>query len=305
MGTLYEDPNDPGTYLIQSTPSTPSDPGGGYDPTRPTDLRPTKLTWGTLGERFYEAGTDRGVLYVDGVGYAWNGLVSVNQTPSGGEPEPYYLDGIPYVMAASPEEFKGSIEAYTYPKAFEACDGSEEIAQGLYISQQNRKPFGFSYRTLVGNDIDELDHGYKVHIVYEAMASPSNRNHGTLGDNTDPTTFSWNIITKPVKFEDPAFGIKYGAHLTLDSREVYPWAMAAVEDVLYGTEDTEPRLPTPQEIVALFADNALLKITDNGDGTWTAEGPDSIISMIDANTFQIDWPSAVYLDENTYNVSSL
>jgi hypothetical protein len=265
----------------------------------------TKLTWGNLGERFYEAGTDRGVLYIDGVGYAWNGLVSVDQSPSGGDPESFYLDGIPYVMASAPEEFKGSIEAYTYPSAFAACDGSEEIAQGLYISQQARKPFGFSYRTLVGNDVDELDHAYKIHIVYEAMAGPAKQRHTTLGDKTDPSTFTWDIVTRALKFEDPAFGIKYGAHLTLDSREVYPWAMQAVEEVLYGNDENDPRLPSPSELLALFVDNALLKIFDNGDGTWTAEGPDSIISMLDSTTFQIDWPSAVMIDDVSYKLSSL
>jgi hypothetical protein len=265
----------------------------------------TRLTWDATGERFYEAGVNQGVLYVDGVGYAWNGLISVDQAPSGGEPVQYYLDGVPYISASAPEEFKGSIEAYTYPQAFMACDGSQEIAQGLYIGQQNRLPFGLAYKTLIGNDIAELDHGYKIHIIYEAMAAPSNSKYKTIGDNTDPATFAWNIVTRPLKFEDPAFGIKYGAHLTLDSREVYPWAMAAVEDVLYGTVDTAPRLPTPQELIELFVDNALLQIIDNGDGTWTATGPDSIISMVNANEFQIDWPSAIMIDDESYHVSSL
>lgn len=239
----------------------------------------TQLTWGATGERFFEAGTDQGVLYLDDTGYAWNGLISVNQAPTGGEPTSYYLDGVSYITASAPEEFKGSIEAYTYPAAFMACDGSEEIAQGLYISQQNRKPFGLSYRTLVGNDLDELEHAYKLHIIYNVMVSPTNRAYSSIGEKTDPTTFQWGITTRPVKFDDPAFGVKYGAHLTLDSREVYPWAMAAIEAVLYGTEDTDPRLPTPDELIALFVDNALLQIFDNGDGTWTAEGPDSIITQ--------------------------
>jgi hypothetical protein len=265
----------------------------------------TKLSWGALGERFYEAGTDKGVLYVDGIGHAWNGLISVDQSPSGGEPEMYYLDGIPYVAETSPEEFKGSIEAYTYPQAFMACDGSQELAQGLYISQQDRKSFGLSYRTLVGNDIDELEHAYKIHIIYQALASPAQQKHATLGDRTDPTSFTWGIRTRPVKFEDDAFGVKYGAHITLDSREVYPWAMAAVEDVLYGTDTTAPRLPTPQELLKLFIDNALLKVIDNGDGTFTVTGPDEAISMLNANTFQINWPSAIMLDEDTYTISSL
>jgi hypothetical protein len=265
----------------------------------------TKLTWGATGERFYEAGTDQGVLYIDGTGYAWNGLVSVKQSPDGGDPESYYVDGIPYITASSPEEFKGTIEAYTYPNAFMVCDGSQEIAQGMYIAQQERKPFGLSYRTLVGNDIDELDHGFKIHIIYNCMATPTQKAYTTIGESSDPETFSWGLVTRPVKFEDAAFGVKYGAHITLDSREVYPWAMEAVLNVLYGTDTESPRLPTPAELLNLFIDNALLKITDNGDGTWTAEGPDSIISALNADEFKIDWPSVVVLDEDTIQISSL
>ena len=264
----------------------------------------TKVAWDQTGERFYEAGTDRGVLHVDDVGHPWNGLVSVEQSPSGGDPEIYYQDGLPYVAASNAEEFKGTIEAYTYPNAFAACDGSQELAQGLYIGQQDRKSFGLSYRTLVGNDVQELEHAYKLHIVYNCMASPTNRAYKTLEDSTNPDTFKWSISTRPVMFEDVAFGIKYGAHVTLDSREVYPWAMAAVEDVLYGTDETEPHLPTPQELLDLFVDNALLKITDNGDGTWTAEGPDSIISILDDGRFTINWDSAIIIDEDHYTLNS-
>ncbi|QGZ17227.1 major tail protein [Arthrobacter phage Giantsbane] len=264
----------------------------------------TKLTWDVVGERFYEAGTDRGVLYLDGVGHVWDGLVAVEQSPSGGEPETYYQDGLPYISVSSVEEFKGSIEAYTYPNAFAACDGSEEIAQGLYIGQQDRKEFGLSYRTLVGNDVEELEHGYKLHIIYQCMASPTNRSYSTLGDSTDASTFNWAITTRPVKFEDEVFGVRYGAHLTLDSREVYPWAMAAVEAVLYGTDEAEPRLPTPAELLTLFIDNAILKITDNGDGTWTADAPDSILTMLTDEIFQINWTSANMIDEDTYTVST-
>ncbi|ASR83317.1 major tail protein [Arthrobacter phage Caterpillar] len=265
----------------------------------------TKLIWGSAGKRFYEAGTDRGVLYLDGTGVAWDGLISVDESPSGGESEKYYYDGVPYISSSSMEEFKASLEAYTWPVEFSQCDGSEEIAQGLYISQQSRKEFGLSYRTLIGNDLDELEHGYKIHILYHAMAEPSSRTYSTMGDDTDPTTFKWNISTRPIKFEDPAFGIRYGAHLVLDSREVYPWAMAAVEEVLYGTDTTAPRLPTPRELLDLFIDNALLKITDNGDGTWSAEGPDSIIQMLGDDMFTIDWPSVIPLDEDTVQISSL
>ena len=265
----------------------------------------TKLTWDAVGERFYEAGTDRGVLYVDGIGHPWNGLVSVDESPSGGEVEHYYQDGVPYVSETKTEEFKAKIEAYTYPNAFILCDGSFEMAQGVYVGQQERKPFGLTYRTLIGNDLEEQDHGYKLHIIYEAFAQPASKSYSTLGERSDASTFSWGISTRPVKFEDAAFGLKYGAHIVLDSREVYPWAMAALEEVLYGTADAEPRLPTPRELLDIFIDNALLKITDNGNGTWTAEGPDSIITMLATDLFQIDWPSAVMLDENTYQISSL
>ncbi|UGL63248.1 major tail protein [Arthrobacter phage Tokki] len=264
----------------------------------------TKLAWDVVGERFFEAGADRGVLYLDDVGHPWNGLVAVEQSPSGGEPETYYQDGLPYISVSAAEEFKGSIEAYTYPNAFAVCDGSSEIAQGMYLSQQDRKSFGLSYRTLIGNDLQELEYGYKLHIIYNCMASPSNRSYSTLGDSDNVETFNWSISTRPVKFEDAAFGIKYGAHVVLDSREVYPWAMEAVEAVLYGTDETEARLPTPQELLDLFVDNALLKITDNGDGTWTADAPDSIISMLSDEIFQINWTSAVMLDEDTYTISS-
>lgn len=251
----------------------------------------TKLTWDAVGERFYEAGTDQGVLYLDGTGYAWNGLVSVKQSPDGGSPELYYLDGVPYLMASGKEEFKGTIEAYTYPNAFMACDGSQEIAQGMYIAQQDRKTFGLSYRTLIGNDVNELDHGFKIHIIYNCMATPTQKSYGTIGSSTDPETFSWGLVTRPEKFDDAAFGVKYGAHIILDSREVYPWAMDAVLKVLHGSEDQEPRLPTPRELLDLFIDNALLKILDNGDGSWTADGPASIITEVARTTsasFTID-----------------
>jgi hypothetical protein len=265
----------------------------------------TKLIWGSAGKRFYEAGTDRGVLYLDGTGVAWDGLISVDESPSGGESEKYYYDGVPYISASSPEEYKATLEAYTYPTEFARCDGSEEIAQGLYISQQARKEFGLSYRTLIGNDLDELEHGYKLHLVYHAMSGPSQRSYSSLGEDVDLATFQWNITTRAVKFEDPAFGVRYGAHLVLDSREVYPWAMAAVEEVLYGNDTTAPRLPTPRELLDLFIDNALLKITDNGDGTWSAEGPDSILQILVNDQFTIDWPSVITLDEDRVQISSL
>lgn len=234
----------------------------------------TKLKWGTVGDRFYETGTDRGVLYLDGLGVAWNGLVSVQESPSGGEAKESYIDGVKYANRSAPEDFSATIEAYTYPTEFEACDGFLSMANGLQVTQQARKPFGLAYRTKVGNDLDGLDHAYKIHLIYNALATPSNRQYKSLSDSPEAITFSWKISTKPVKFDDPYFGMTYGAHVVIDSRVVYPWALEALEAFLYGSDTKPPRFPTPDELLRLFVDNALLKVMDNGDGTWTATGPD-------------------------------
>jgi hypothetical protein len=264
-----------------------------------------ELIWGNPGERYFEAGVDRGVLYLPGEeGVAWNGLISVSESPSGGEAEPYYLDGVKYANRASTEEFAASIEAYTYPDEFAVCDGTASLEQetrGLFATQQKRKPFGLSYRTRVGNDGDSTDHAYKIHIVYNAMANPSERNYQTLSDEAEAMPFSWDITATPM----PIPGLYYSAHLMVDSRNAYPWAIAAIEKVLYGSEDTPPTLPTPQELIDLFVENALLKITDNGDGTWTADGPSEILTMLSATEFQISWPSANYIDSSSYTISSL
>jgi hypothetical protein len=264
----------------------------------------TQLAWDNVGERYFEAGVDRGVLYPPiGDGVPWNGLISVDESPSGGDITPYFIDGIKYINRSAAEEFEATIEAYTYPEEFAQCDGSAELyqSQGLFATQQKRRPFGLSYRTLIGNDVNAEEHAYKLHIIYNALAEPSKRTYQTTGEDTEPTTFSWDISTTIV----PVPGVENSAHLVIDTRQAWPWAVAAVEAVLYGTEDTPPRLPTPQELVDLFVENAFLKITDNGDGTWTAEGPDEAISMLNATEFQISWPSAVYLDTTTYEISSL
>lgn len=254
----------------------------------------TKLIWGTVGERFYETGVDRGVLYLDGVsGVPWNGLISVSEAPSGGAATPYYLDGIKYANSSSMEEYAATLEAYAYPDEFGLCDGTEYMANGLFITQQRRKSFGLAYRTRVGNDIDSTDHGYKLHIVYNAQADPSAKSYTTTSDDPGAATFSWAISTRPIKFSDPSFGVKYGSHLVLDSRVIYPWAMLAIENVLYGDAENEPRLPTPQEILTIFVENALLQILDNGDGTWTATGPDQAIVLVSTT-------EAFVLDSSAY-----
>lgn len=265
----------------------------------------TTLSWGDYGKRYFEAGVERGVLYIDGLdGVAWDGLIAVNESPSGGDAKPYYIDGVKYLNNSSKEEYEATIEAYTYPEEFAACEGIVAIdneSKGLFATQQKRKSFGFSYRTQIGNDDKDLDFGYKLHIVYNALASPSDRSNQTVTEDVELSTFSWNITTKP----RPVQGASYSSHIVMDTRTTWPWVVEAVENLLYGTEDTPPTLPSPEELIALFKDNALLKITDNGDGTWTAEGPDEAIQMISASEFQISWPSATYIDEDSYTISSL
>lgn len=304
MDTWLEDPNDPGTYIFRNIYLSEGQVHSGYVP--PYDPPPTTLNWGTVGERFYEAGVDQGVLYLEGIsGVAWSGLISISDSPSGGEAMPYYIDGIKYANRSAPEEWGATLEAYTYPEEFAICDGSSEIANGLFITRQRRKSFGLSYRTRIGNDVDGENHGYKLHIVYNAQANPTERSYASFSDNSEATTFSWTLTARPEKFQDPAFGLKYGSHLVLDSRHVYPWAMQAVEKVLYGDGDSEARLPTPQELLDLFVDNALLRVTDNGDGTWTAVGPDEAITMLSDTEFQINWPSAIPITDKSYIISSL
>lgn len=214
----------------------------------------SKLVWDLIGERLYETGVKNGVLYptdANGAyskGVAWNGLTSVSENPSGADSNPIYADDIKYLDLRSKEEFGATIEAYTYPDEFAICDGSAELTNGVMIGQQNRKPFGFCYRTAIGNDVDSDDHGYKLHIVYGATASPSSRQYQTINDNPEAITFSWEVTTTPVKVE----GKKPTATLVIDSIKVGKEGMTALEDVLYGTENADPRLPLPDEIVSII-----------------------------------------------------
>lgn len=210
----------------------------------------SRLIWGTYGERFYEAGVDRGVLYVAGLsGVAWNGLLSVAESPSGGDATPYYIDGVKYLNISSSEEYEAVLTALSHPAQFEACNGSLMIHNGLFATQQPRKSFGLSYRTLVGNDSNGIDHGYKLHLVYGALAAPSQRTNRSLGGSAEPSAFSWSITTKP-----PAVaGLKRTAHYVIDSRSTDSVILAEIEDLLYGTETEDAELPTPDELIAIFA----------------------------------------------------
>jgi hypothetical protein len=214
----------------------------------------TQLTWDNVGERHYETGVDHGVLYqldetgeyVDGV--AWNGLTTVTESPSGAESNKQYADNTVYVNLISAEEFGGTIEAFTYPDEFGQNDGSVEPAAGLAVGQQGRRPFGLVYRTLMGNDTDGQDHGYKLHLIYGAQASPSEKAYATVNDSPEAISFSWDFSTTPIT----VVGHKPTSLLTVDSTTSDEDALQELEDILFGTVDDEPRMPTPDEVIALF-----------------------------------------------------
>ena len=211
-----------------------------------------RLTWDDLGKRFYETGVKQGVLYpqVGGAypkGVAWNGLTAVTESPSGAEPTPLYADDIKYLELTSNEEFGCTIEAYTYPDEFKACNGEATLAEGVTIGQQTRVPFGFCYKTVLGNDEKKNDYGYKLHLVYGATASVSEKAFQTINDSPEAITFSWEVTTTPVAVK----GFKPTAILTIDSTTIAPEKLTALEDILYGKETVEARLPLPDEIAEL------------------------------------------------------
>lgn len=215
---------------------------------------PGPLVWDQVGDRFYETGVDHGVLYIpnaSGVydtGFAWNGLTTVTEKPSGAESNPQYADNIKYLNLLSAEDFGVTIEAFTYPEEFAQCDGSEVVEPGVKIGQQARKSFGLSYRTKIGNDIDGNDHAYNLHLVYGCLAAPSEKAYATVNDSPEPVTFSWEVTTTPA----PVTGFKPTALITIDSSTAEATALAELEALLYGAAATEPKLPTPDEVLALF-----------------------------------------------------
>ena len=217
-----------------------------------------KLLWDQSGDRTYETGTDRGVVFPMGTdggyenGVAWNGLTSVSENPSGAEPNPLYADNIKYLNLISAEEFGATIEAYTYPPEFALCDGSAEIAPGVTIGQQVRKKFGLSYRTTIGNDIRGNDYGYKIHLIYNATAQPSQKAYQTINESPDAIAFSWEISTEPIEIP----GFRPSASITIDSTKVPAAKLAELEDLLYGTAAKESSLPLPAALITLFAEAA-------------------------------------------------
>lgn len=213
----------------------------------------SKLVWDQAGQRFYETGVEKGVLYplVSGTyqkGVAWNGLTGVTESPSGAENTPLYADNIKYLNLMSNEEFGATIEAYTYPDEFMACDGSANLETGVILGQQKRTPFGLSYVTRLGNDTDGSDHGYKIHLIYGATASPSEKAYATINDSPEAITFSWEVTTTPIEVP----GFRPTACITIDSTKVDAADLKTFNDLLYGTADSEPTMPTIADLIRIF-----------------------------------------------------
>lgn len=215
-----------------------------------------RLTWDDVGKREYETGCDRGVLYKPNSegkylgGVAWNGLTACNENPEGGDATDLYANNSKYLSLIAAEKYGFTIEAYTYPDEFEECDGSKEIAPGVYAGQQTRKPFGFTFRTLLGNDTEGDEHGYKIVLAYGCKASPSSKDHATVNDSPEAATMSWDVSTTPVPAGKE--GLKPTASLTIKSTKVAADKLKALEDILYGTAEAEPRLPLPEEVITII-----------------------------------------------------
>lgn len=231
------------------------------------------LEWGTVGERFFETGVDRGVLFPKtGDGVPWNGLVSVSEAPTGGEPRPYYLDGFKYLNLASAEEFAATIDAFSAPMEFDKCDGTASIHNGLFITQQRRESFGLAYRTRIGNDVDGADHGYKINLIYNALAAPSSRANSTISDSPSPITLSWGITTAP----PPITGFRPSAHFVIDSRRTPKSVLNAIETVLYGSTSANSRLPTVDEMINMFDQYVMVKAQMVESGVYSIYEVDQI-----------------------------
>ena len=243
-----------------------------------------RLVWGDILDQKFTTGVDRGVLYPkDGPGVLWDGIVSITETNTGFTTKSYFVDGEKYIQEGSGDEFSASVVAYTYP---------EELDSNL------DKEFGMSYRIFSESSVSS---SYKIHLVYGITADFGEMVHASINGIPTPDMFTLGLTSTP----ENIFGFKPTAHIVVDTTKTHPWTLEALESALYGTETSQPYLPSANEVYELFESHAILRITDHGDGTWTADGPDEVITMLSATMFQIDWPSAIFLNPTTYKISSL
>lgn len=259
-----------------------------------------QLTWDTIGERFYELGVDRGVLFVDNVGYPWSGLVSVDESPTGGDAQAFYIDGEKYLNRSAREEFEATINAYYSPEQFDQCDGLLAPAPGLFATAQRRKPFALSYRTKIGNDVVGQDFAYKIHLIYNALVAPSKRTRSSIGDKVDVPVLSWPITTKPVAVP----GMLRTSHFIVDSTEAGPSALSTLEDRIYGTESTTSSLPTVQDLIDIFSFSEEFVVTDLTGGSWSIDGSVQDVTPIGGGLYQITHDTVVPIDADSTEISS-
>lgn len=261
----------------------------------------TELVWNQSGEHRYEAGLDRGVLYLpDGGGVPWNGLRAVEEDV-GSTSDPVYFDGVKINDIVTLGDFSAVMKAFTYPEEFLQFEGLIEDQTGLFIADQPQKTFHLSYRTKIGDDINGIDAGYKIHLLYNLTAIPSQKVYETLTLDSEPMEFEWDITAIPEEIE----GFRPTAHIIIDSRKIDPWLLEDIEVILYGDSTRDPELPSLQAFATFIRTWDRLIIVDNGDGTWTATtNRDGMIEMLDETTFQINDANAVYLDAWTYEITS-
>lgn len=259
----------------------------------------TALSWDTTGTRYFETGVDRAVLYLpDGKAVAWNGFVSISEKVVGAEQSPVYFDGVKYGDAISAGDFAATIKAITYPDEFLDVEGVVFIDNGLHITNQEPKRFGLSYRTKIGNDVEGADLGYKLHVLYNLIATPSQKTYDTFG-GANVTMFEWNVTAVP----NVVAGYRASSHLIFDSREMGALVLKDIEDTLYGYEGVDARLPEMTSLIS-FVDNwVIIRVTDNYDGTFTISGPDELVYMLDSTTFEVIQANSTYTDANTYIIS--
>jgi hypothetical protein len=260
------------------------------------------LVWDQVGERTFQTGVDRGVLYLhDGTVAVWNGLTGVEEDTSA-ELKEFHLDGVKYLQNLIPGDFSGKLKAFTYPDEFDLVNGIGSVSPGLDYHDQPSKSFNMSYRTRLGDDLSGVEYGYKIHILYNVLAAADAYSYNTSDDSgAAPIEFVWSLTGTPGKLEN----FRPTCHVSIDSVKTPPELLQVLEDTLYGTDESNPRLPTIHELAEYFGYLGALIIIDHGDGTWSAlDESDTYITMLDSTTFEIDNADATYLDATTYEISS-
>ena len=261
----------------------------------------TTLVWDEIGQRFYETAISKGVFYdKTGLGFVWNGLTAVEENVSN-QIQAVHFDGLKFNDLVTIGDFSAVMRAWTYPDEFLPYEGILEDQEGFFIADQPGSRFGLSYQTKVGNDVEGLTHGYKIHLLYNLTALPATKSYQTMSLETEPLEFEWTITGIP----EPMENFRPTVHVIIDSRKIDPWLLEDIESIIYGDEDSPPHLPPLQGFATFIRKWERLIITDNGDGTWTAESPrEEDIIMIDGTTFEITSDTAIYLDPDTYTISS-